>query len=134
MLIRSKHSKISFGYRKLNFLHRKQNYFTHFQSSDQKILQKHYVHLIQGLQNKLKIISKQEMELSEEEMELYFHFQTSNQKHSSGSCSYDPRISSFRNRKWNYLNMKWNFLNRKWNYFTHFQSCEKNFFRNIMFI
>ena len=61
--------KISFQNRKWNYPNKTWNYFSHFLASDQKT----YFHFFQ----EFKIDFRQEIELYEQEMELFFQFQAS---------------------------------------------------------
>ena len=108
-LICSKGFKIYFQNRKWNYPNRKWNYFSHFQASDQKTFLQNVFHLIQGVQN---YFSKQEMELSKQEVELFLLIKKlilQNVFH---------LFQGFQNK---FLNRKWNYPNRKGNYFSYFQ-------------
>jgi hypothetical protein len=86
----SNDSKMAGGNRKWNDLNRKWNYFSPFQSSDQKLLLRNYPHLLQRFQNGFQ---NQEMELSKQEMELFLSFLVIGSKNSLKKVSpFGPTI------------------------------------------
>ena len=78
-----------------------------------KLLLQKYPQLAQRFQNGFQ---KQEMELSKQEMELFFPFPVIESKN-----FFDKIISDWsKDYKMDFRNRKWNYLNRKWNYFSPF--------------
>ena len=102
---------MDFRNRNWNYLKRKWNYFSPFQSSDQKTSVTKVSPI--GLRI-LKCISKQEME-------LFFPFPVIRSKN-----FFNKSISNgFKDSKMDFRNRKWNCLNRKWNHFSSFQSSDQ---------
>ena len=91
--ILTKEFKIVFQNRKWNFPNRIWYYFSHLKASDQITSLQHLLHIYQGIQNGF---SKQKMELSTQEMELFSHFQASDEK--TFFITFSPYLP--RNSKW----------------------------------
>ena len=97
-----------------------------------KLILPNVSYFLQGVHN---WFSKQEMELSLKEKELFkqemklFHplpdLWSINLFYQMSLIFTKEFIIDLQNRKWNYPNRKWNYLNRKWNYFTHFQTLDQ---------
>ena len=83
-----------------------------------KLLLQNVFHSNQGVQN---WFSKQEMELSKQEMELFIPFP------GLWSKNFFYNIFSILTKEFKivFQNRKWNFPNRKLNYFSHFQASDQ---------
>ena len=75
-------------------------------------------HLIQGAQN---WFSKQEMELSKQEMEIFLPLPGLWSK----NFFYKIFLIWSKGFKMDFPNRKWNYPNRKWNYFSHFHASDQ---------
>ena len=83
-----------------------------------KLILSHLLHISQGAQN---WVSKQEMEWSKQEMELFLSLPGL----WSNKFFYNIISISIKEFKINFQNRKWNYSNRKWNYFFHFQASDQ---------
>ena len=119
VLIFTQEFKIDFQNRKRNYLNRKRKYLSHFQASDQKLLIQDVSHFYQGVWD---CFSKQEMELSKQEMELFIPFP------GLWSKNFFYNIFSILTKdfKIGFQNRKWNYANRIWKYFSPFQASDQN--------
>ena len=84
-----------------------------------KLLLQHLLHINQGVQN---CFSKQEMELSKQEMEIFLPLIGLWPK------NFFYNIFSILTKEFKicFQNGKWNYPNRNWNYFSHFRASYKN--------
>ena len=73
------------------------------------------------LPTSLKLVLKQEMELSKQEMELFLLFPDLLSKN-----FFNKMFLAFTNEfKTGFGNRKWNYPNRKWNYFSYFLTSDQ---------
>merc|ERR1712105_81613 len=117
-LISSKGFKIDFQNRKRNFANRKWNYFSHFQTSDQKTSFTKCFSFVPRVSKSI--------------------FKTGNRIIQTGNGIISPTsrpliknlfykmfLICSKGFKIDFQNRKWNYPNRKWNYIFHFQASDQ---------